>query len=70
MKKADDKPSISRRKFLQQSAATGGMATLVASAPALAAADTTSAKGDAEDAGKDGYRVTQHILDYYKSTTL
>jgi hypothetical protein len=55
----------SRRKFLRDAGATGGLAAVAASAPGIALAEA-----GAEDGGQkpgEGYRLTQHILDYYKS---
>ena len=59
---------ISRRKFLSGSAAIGASAVAVALAPNVAVATTrTDAKLEKKD---EGYRLTQHISDYYKSAAL
>ncbi len=59
---------ISRRKFLSGSAAIGASAVAIALAPNVAAAATkTEVKVDKKD---EGYRLTQHISDYYKSAAL
>ncbi len=59
---------ISRRKFLSGSAAIGASAVAIALAPNVAAAATKiEAKIEKKD---EGYRLTQHISDYYKSAAL
>ena len=59
---------ISRRKFLSGSAAIGASAVAIALAPNVAAAATkTEVKVEKKD---EGYRLTQHISDYYKSAAL
>jgi len=63
--KKDEKKSVdvSRRKFLQGSAAAGAGAVLTAAVPTtvVAAPETEAEKGN------KGYQVTQHVTDYYKS---
>ena len=65
MKNAKQPASKSRRQFLRQASAAGGAAAVAASAPAAALAQ------DAEDGPSSqepqGYRLTEHILAYYKS---
>ena len=62
-----DKPqtSLSRRKFLRNAAISGGVAAASVTAPGIATAESTESAGD--DRLKEGYRLTQHIIDYYKS---
>ena len=59
---------ISRRKFLSGSAAIGAGAVAIALTPNVAAAATKiEFKVEKKD---EGYRLTQHISDYYKSAAL
>lgn len=59
---------LTRRKFLSGSAVLGASAVAVAVAPNIAVAATkTEAKVDKKE---EGYRLTQHIADYYKSAAL
>ena len=62
-----DKPqtSLSRRKFLRNAAISGGVAAASVTAPGIATAESTESAG--EDQPQEGYRLTQHIIDYYKS---
>ena len=66
MKQDDNQTKLSRRTFLQGTLATGAGAVMVATVPAVAAADTSEASINS-DAKTKGYRLTQHILDYYKT---
>ncbi|WP_164513379.1 twin-arginine translocation signal domain-containing protein [Thiosocius teredinicola] len=66
MKESKDKVSQSRREFLRNAGKTGGLAAAAAVAPGAALAGTQDAPTE-EPKAKDGYRLTQHILDYYKS---
>lgn len=65
MKEPNDKVSESRRRFLRDAGLCSGAAAVAAGAPGIALAE------EREDAGgtkpTEGYRLTQHILDYYKS---
>lgn len=63
MKKEQAKQS-GRRKFLQQSAVAGAGAAITASstASALTLAELEQAEQEAK-----GYRVTEHVLAYYRS---
>ena len=62
-------PDTQRRDFLRGSiAAATGVAVTVA-AGKLIASDTEKAAGIKVDK-KEGYRLTQHIADYYKSAAL
>jgi hypothetical protein len=66
MKESKQNVSQSRRKFLRDAGATGGLAAVAASAPGIALAEG-SEEGAATEKPSEGYRLTQHILDYYKS---
>jgi len=57
--------SQSRRKFLRDASVTGGIAAVAAGAPGMVLAETAGEGG--EQKPSEGYRLTQHILDYYKS---
>ncbi|MEJ2212931.1 MAG: twin-arginine translocation signal domain-containing protein [Gammaproteobacteria bacterium] len=65
MKKTEDKPDNSRRKFLQGVASTGAGTAVAALIPGSA---TAAAEQSEPEKKPQGYRLTQHILDYYKST--
>ncbi|MCG6885748.1 MAG: twin-arginine translocation signal domain-containing protein [Proteobacteria bacterium] len=67
MKKPKQKWSRTRRDFLRDAAATGGMAAIAAIAPGSVAAQSDEPQAP-DDKGK-GYRLTPHILEYYKTTT-
>ena len=61
---------LSRRKFLSSGALLSISALAVAVAPNVAAA-ASKTELDVESGKKDeGYRLTQHIADYYKSAAL
>ena len=63
MKDQKQKVSQSRRKFLRDTAVTGGAAAAVVAVPGVAQAKAeTQEKPEKEE----GYRLSQHILDYYK----
>jgi hypothetical protein len=60
-------PLTNRRKFLLGAGlGTAGVAAALVARPGAAAkhADATDAPGP----GKDGYRATDHVLKYYKTT--
>ena len=60
---------LGRRKFLSGSAILGASAVAVAIAPnAAVAASKHEAKP--ENKKEEGYRLTKHIADYYKSAAL
>ena len=65
MKKPKQPMYHSRRKFLRDAGMAGGAATAAVAAPTAALADSTDA--DTSEKPKDGYRLTKHILAYYKS---
>jgi hypothetical protein len=59
----------SRRDFLKKGAALGAGAAVASVLPETAAAvaedDPKSERGR-----KQGYRLTQHVIDYYRTTTI
>ncbi|MCB1788550.1 MAG: twin-arginine translocation signal domain-containing protein [Chromatiaceae bacterium] len=57
--------SESRRKFLRDAGVSGGMAAVAAAIPGAVIAETGN--DAAEQKAAQGYRLTQHILDYYKT---
>jgi len=59
----------SRRKFLSGGAILGVSAVAVAIAPNAAIA-ATKQEPDVENKKEEGYRLTKHIADYYKSAAL
>ncbi len=61
-KKTTDK---GRREFLQDSAAAGLGLVVTASLPGAAAANSAAEPGAASK--ENGYRLTSHILEYYKT---
>ena len=65
MKQEKPQTSLSRRKFLRNAAIGSGVAAASVTAPGIATAEPTGDAG--EDRPDEGYRLTQHILDYYKS---
>lgn len=66
--KKDHKQSYdaSRREFLRESAAVGVGVVVAASLPGTASAATEQLKS--EDLKQKGYRLTDHIAEYYKTT--
>lgn len=65
MKDPDQPISPSRRKFLRDAGVSGGLAAAATAAPGIVAAETSGQT--AEHSAGDGYRLTEHILAYYKS---
>ena len=62
---------ISRRTFLTGGALIGASAVAVAIAPNVATASEQQTDDKTKQNKKDeGYRLTQHIADYYKSAAL
>lgn len=59
---------ISRRQFLSSGAALG--ATAVAAVAIPNAASAAEAVPVVENKKEEGYRLTQHIADYYKSASV
>ena len=66
MKNPKQQVSQSRRKFLRDAGVSGGIAAVAATSPAIALAETTPDDGPGQKP-KQGYRLTKHILDYYKT---
>jgi hypothetical protein len=64
MKERKQKMSQSRRKFLRGTVTAGGTAAAVLVVPGAVQADAVSDKAVQDQ--NDGYRLSQHILDYYK----
>ena len=69
MSEKDQPIDSKRRDFLQGSiaAATGIVATTAAGTSIAAVADTNAG---VEPEKKEGYRLTKHIADYYKSAAI
>ena len=60
-----------RRAFLQRSCvAAGGIALGVAAGQAIASDRPTTVQASPNSPESKGYRVTQHVLDYYKTAAL
>lgn len=53
-----------RRSFLRGSAEAGAGAAVVAAVPGIASAEDETQADDE----KKGYRLTNHIIEYYKTT--
>ena len=65
MKDTKQQVSQSRRKFLRDAGIAGGAAAVAAASPGVALAEDTAAT--AAEKPTEGYRLTKHVLDYYKS---
>ena len=69
-----DKPNSqkSRRDFLQKSVMLGAGVATAAALPTqvLASVEETTKVTKARSEKEEGYRLTKHISDYYKSTQL
>ncbi len=63
---------LSRRKFLSGGASLSASAVVAATIPqaALAATDQEASLENTVENKEEGYRLTQHIADYYKSAAL
>ena len=68
MKQPEHTTSNSRRSFLRKAAGAGVCVAVTTALPGTVAAAPNDETGRL-DAGKTGYRLTQHILDYYKSAS-
>jgi len=66
MKKSLGITDASRRKFIRGTAAVGVSSLVVSAAPVSAITDSSQAETQKEPEAK-GYRLTKHILDYYKT---
>lgn len=69
MSKKEQLPDAQRRDFLRGSiaVATGAAVTATVGNASAGIAETAA---DAESGQKEGYRLTQHILDYYRSAAI
>ncbi len=61
------KQTYSRRDMLRGAATTGGMAALAVMAPGSVAAQSSEAQAPEGGDRQKGYRLTPHIIEYYKS---
>lgn len=66
MKKSPEITDASRRNFIRGTAAVGVSSVVVAAVPA-SAVSASSQVDDTPATKSKGYRLTQHILDYYKT---
>jgi len=66
MKEQDKKTDQQRRNFLRGTVATGAGVVITAAGADVVVADTPENKAD-KPAGQAGYRLSQHVLDYYKT---
>ena len=64
--------NLSRRKFLSGGAALSASAVVAAAIPqaAIAVTDQEDSPENTVENKEEGYRLTQHIADYYKSAEL
>ena len=65
MKKSKQEVSQSRRKFLRDAGVSGGVAAVAVTTPGAALAATE--EDATEQKPRPGYRLTKHILAYYKT---
>jgi hypothetical protein len=69
MSEKEQLPDAQRRDFLRGSiAAATGVAVTAAAGQAVASVADTAVSTEPEK--KEGYQLTQHILDYYKSAAI
>ena len=66
MKQNDKQTNLSRRRFLRGTVLTGAGAAMATAVPGMAAASATETMSE-PDGKQKGYRLTQHIVDYYKT---
>ena len=66
MKQNDKQTSQSRRTFLRDTVLTSAGAAVATAVPGIAAASVAET-GPEADGKQKGYRLTQHIVDYYKT---
>ena len=66
MKDPKQQVSQTRRKFLRDAGISGGIAAAAAATPGIALGQAEDS-GSAEEKPSEGYRLTEHILAYYKS---
>jgi hypothetical protein len=65
MKNPKQQVSQSRRKFLRDAGVSGGIAAVAATAPGVTLAKNP--QSDVDNKADEGYRLSEHILAYYKS---
>jgi len=65
MKNSKQQVSQSRRRFLRNAGVSGGVAAVTATAPGVVLAEAPQA--DASQKPEEGYRLSEHVLAYYKS---
>ena len=65
MKDPKQQVSQTRRKFLRDVGVSGGIAAAAAAAPGIALAEVPEDRTDKDQ--HEGYRLTEHVLAYYKS---
>jgi hypothetical protein len=65
MKNPKQQVSQSRRKFLRDAGVSGGIAAVAAATPGVALAESEDTAG--EQKPSEGYRLTKHVLAYYKT---
>ena len=66
MKNPKQQVSQSRRKFLRDTSISGGVAAVAASVPGVAFAEQPDGE-PGQKKTQQRYRLTEHILAYYKS---
>jgi hypothetical protein len=66
MKKSLGMTNASRRNFIRGTAAVGVSSLIVSAAPVSAVTNSSQMKAHDKPEAK-GYRLTKHILDYYKT---
>ncbi len=64
MKNRQKPQSEARRSFLRKAATTGGGAAVVTALPVAAVAAPEETE---QPEGSKGYRLSRHVLDYYKT---
>lgn len=67
MKEQDKKTDQQRRNFLRGTVATGAGVVITAAGADVVVADTLDDKADKSTGKQAGYRLSQHVLDYYKT---
>lgn len=65
MRAKTKQPDNSRRAFVKHTTLAGAGLAVGAALPGTAAAAT--AQSESDDGKQQGYHLTQHIIDYYKS---
>ncbi len=67
MNRDHDRIDRERRGFVKNAAAAGVAGVLASAVPPAAVADNRKEAEPGQE--QKGYRLTQHVLDYYKSAT-